>query len=101
MRLKVGARHRSYSWIVLLAVAWLCAPREAASQIGPVPPQPPRTAAADTAKSDEAKADAKKSDAAGKAKGATEDPVKTYYEKLRTWSLYDTVKWLQDHGLSI
>jgi small-conductance mechanosensitive channel len=101
MRFSLLAQHRSYGWIVLLAAAWLCAPLQAAGQIGPVPPQPPRPAAADRAKSDEAKADAKKSDPAGKAKAATEDPVKTYYEKLRAWSLYDTVIWLQDHGLSI
>jgi len=101
MTVKLRARYRLYGWLVLLAIAWLCAPREAASQIGPVPPMPPQPAAADTAKADDAKSDAKKSDATDKAKAQKADPVKEAYDKLRSWSLYDTIKWLQDHGLSI
>src|SRR3954452_7445268 len=101
MTAKLRVRHRFYSWIALLAIAWLCAPREAASQIGPVPPMPPQPAVSDKTKTDEAKADAQNSDAAGKAKAQKADPVKDAYQRLRSWSLYDTVKWLQDHALSI
>src|SRR6266481_9107765 len=101
MTAKAQATNRSRLWIAVIAVVSLCTARSVTSQIGPVPPQPPVPASSESTRSDETKAGDEKSGAGAKSKQPKADPVKEALEKVRSWTLYDFVEWLRDHGLSI
>jgi len=107
---------------IVVFLAWTSLVATANAQVGPAPPSPPIPAPSDQTaeKSTErnagqaSTANEKKSDdaqdtsanpegkvtansAEKKAAEKKDDPVKVAIEKLRSWSLSATIRWLQDH----